>query len=144
MDPLLLIALGVYLLPTVIAYARKHERRKAILVLDILLGWTILAWLAGLIWACRGISNAAAPPKTKSLLLVGPSQEGSEASARPEEEAFETIFQDGKPPRCDFCGVELSRDMYADPVWRDGFVSFGLCPECYLLCVLYGTENLHG
>lgn len=40
---------GLYITPTLIA--RKTPRFAAILVLNLALGWTVLGWLAALIWA---------------------------------------------------------------------------------------------
>jgi uncharacterized membrane protein YqaE (UPF0057 family) len=41
----------VYLFPAVIAWARRHRNRAAIILLDILLGWTLLGWVAAMVWA---------------------------------------------------------------------------------------------
>ena len=38
-------------MPLIIAVARKHRFATAIGLLNVLLGWTILGWLAALIWA---------------------------------------------------------------------------------------------
>lgn len=48
---ILLVALMLYLIPSVVAYARKHKNFKAILVLNILLGWTFLGWVGCLVWS---------------------------------------------------------------------------------------------
>lgn len=42
----------LYLLPSIIAGHRNHRRSLAIFVLNILLGWTLLGWIAALVWAC--------------------------------------------------------------------------------------------
>jgi hypothetical protein len=50
----LLIILGVfvfYMLPTVICNVRKTEHQDAIALINLLLGWTVLGWIAALIWA---------------------------------------------------------------------------------------------
>ena len=41
----------LYFVPTVIACARGHHQKVAIGVLNILLGWTALGWIAALIWS---------------------------------------------------------------------------------------------
>jgi hypothetical protein len=41
----------VYFLPTVIAYRRGHPQLAAIAVLNILAGWTIIAWAIALVWS---------------------------------------------------------------------------------------------
>jgi hypothetical protein len=40
-----------YLLPSLIAYARGHNNKLAILVLNMILGWTLLGWCVALIWS---------------------------------------------------------------------------------------------
>lgn len=44
------LALGVYVLPALIAWSIGSPYRVAITVLDVLLGWTVLGWIAALIW----------------------------------------------------------------------------------------------
>lgn len=48
-----------YILPAIIAIARNHPDRIAILALNILLGWTVLGWVICLVW---GLRRTAAPP----------------------------------------------------------------------------------
>ena len=42
------------LIPTLIAFKRRHKDRKAILVLSILFGWVPFIWTIGLIWCLTG------------------------------------------------------------------------------------------
>ena len=49
---LMLIAIVViYLLPTIVAYGREHPRRQDLAVANILLGWTLIGWIAVFLWA---------------------------------------------------------------------------------------------
>jgi T4 superinfection immunity protein len=41
----------VYLLPTIIAGTRKHPYWGWIVFINIFTGWTIIGWLASLVWA---------------------------------------------------------------------------------------------
>ena len=43
--------------PTIVAGYRQHSSLFLILVLNVLLGWTLLGWLLLLIWACFGDSH---------------------------------------------------------------------------------------
>lgn len=45
------VALLVYPLPGWLAYRKSHEKRAAILALNLFLGWTFLGWIAALAWA---------------------------------------------------------------------------------------------
>jgi hypothetical protein len=48
---------AIYYLPWFIARAVQHPRRGAIFVLNCLLGWTIIGWVAALVWALTGLSR---------------------------------------------------------------------------------------
>jgi uncharacterized membrane protein YqaE (UPF0057 family) len=41
--------LVIYFLPTIAAWETKHI--SGIMILNLLLGWTVLGWIAALIWA---------------------------------------------------------------------------------------------
>jgi hypothetical protein len=47
----LAIALGLYFAPTLIAGHVKHRQITGIFLLNLLLGWTFIGWVAALIWA---------------------------------------------------------------------------------------------
>lgn len=42
-----------YLLPAIMAFQRQHAKRWPILFVNILLGWTVIGWVATLIWTRR-------------------------------------------------------------------------------------------
>ncbi len=48
---MLLIGPFIYLIPGAVAWHRKHNNRNAIIMLNILLGWTFLGWVDALVWA---------------------------------------------------------------------------------------------
>ena len=41
----------IYFLPAVIAKSRGHKNTSAIFVLDLFLGWTVIGWIAALVWS---------------------------------------------------------------------------------------------
>lgn len=41
----------LYFLPAILAASRKHARSDAIFTLNLLGGWTILGWIAAMVWA---------------------------------------------------------------------------------------------
>lgn len=51
------IALGLYFLPTFVVAARQHHNGGAILALNLLLGWTLLGWVAALVWSLTAVSR---------------------------------------------------------------------------------------
>ena len=44
----------VYFLPAINGYTRKHPKRDLILLVDLLLGWSLIGWLIALIWSYSG------------------------------------------------------------------------------------------
>lgn len=56
----LLALLIIYCAPAIVAAQRDHHNRQAILVLNLLLGWTLIGWIGALIWALTR------PPTTSS------------------------------------------------------------------------------
>ena len=49
---ILVIVLGVcYFLPAIIAVKRNHANSTSVFLLNFLLGWTFLGWVAAIIWA---------------------------------------------------------------------------------------------
>lgn len=57
---LIFVAIGllVYLLPTVIAHRRQHRKAVGLFWLNFFLGWTLVGWVAALVWAVSGDSFA--------------------------------------------------------------------------------------
>lgn len=47
----LLVIAGLYFLPTMIAFGREHRDANKICVLNLFLGWTLLAWIVLCVWA---------------------------------------------------------------------------------------------
>ena len=43
----------LYFLPAIIAFARSKRDAGAILVLNLLLGWTAIGWIIALVWALK-------------------------------------------------------------------------------------------
>jgi hypothetical protein len=43
----------MYFLPAIIALARSKRDIAGILLLNILLGWTVIGWIVALIWAVK-------------------------------------------------------------------------------------------
>ena len=48
---ILSIVLPIYFVPTIVAIVRKVKNLAAIIVLNVLLGWTFLGWVGSLVWA---------------------------------------------------------------------------------------------
>jgi len=49
--PFLIIAIVIlYVLPSIIAYVRKHNNISPIILINIVFGWTLLGWFLALVW----------------------------------------------------------------------------------------------
>ncbi len=56
-----ILAVLIYLLPSYLAFKRKHPNKIGVTLLNIFLGWTFLGYLIALIWALY-------PPEKKTVL----------------------------------------------------------------------------
>lgn len=56
---LVTIALFIYLIPTVVAFRRRHPNRWIIGALNLTLGGTGIVWLGCLVWACGAVHKSA-------------------------------------------------------------------------------------
>ncbi len=64
---ILLLALFAYFLPTVMASSRGHQNIGMIFLTNLLLGWTVLGWIAALVWAATAVTPAPARPPFMAL-----------------------------------------------------------------------------
>lgn len=51
------IVLWLTFLPTFIAYRREHPNRVPILLVNLFFGWTLVGWVAALVWACMAFAE---------------------------------------------------------------------------------------
>jgi Superinfection immunity protein len=49
--PFGLVSLALYLLPTIIVVSRRKKNVLGPILVNVLLGWTVVGWIAALIWA---------------------------------------------------------------------------------------------
>lgn len=50
-----LVFMLLYFAPSLVAGVRKHHNTGAIVVLNFLLGWSVLGWVGSLVWACTAV-----------------------------------------------------------------------------------------
>lgn len=48
---LLAVVVALYFVPTIVASVRNHDNAVAITALNLLLGWTLVGWVAALVWS---------------------------------------------------------------------------------------------
>ena len=49
----ILLSFGAYFAPGIVALARHVPNAGSVIVVDLLLGWTIIGWIVALAMACR-------------------------------------------------------------------------------------------
>lgn len=47
-----MVVLYFYMFPSILAHRARHRNFPAIIVLNVLTGWTGLGWVIALVWAC--------------------------------------------------------------------------------------------
>lgn len=53
MSTFAIIVLILYFLPAMIAFQNKKRNKAAITVLNVFLGWSVIGWIAALVWAVK-------------------------------------------------------------------------------------------
>jgi hypothetical protein len=79
---LVFVSLALYLLPLLIGLARNAPDIGAIAVIDILLGWTLIGWVAALAMAFRSVTPPGPPPRHLPPPGVGGVREEPDPLAR--------------------------------------------------------------
>jgi len=59
---ILVLIIALYMLPTLIAFGRDHPHRRAVTLLNILFGWTLLGWILVFVWAVATPSDVTEIP----------------------------------------------------------------------------------
>jgi len=65
----LIVLIVAYFLPTWIASYRDHPNRTSIYLLNLLLGWTFLGWVACLIWSALAIERNEDSPSSSPEMV---------------------------------------------------------------------------
>jgi hypothetical protein len=89
------IAIGIflYLLPAWIAWSRKHHQKGPIILVNVLLGWTIIGWLWALVWSVSSIKKdtVVVLPATNAIDAVPVMQNASPANSVTSKSVSERI-----------------------------------------------------
>jgi hypothetical protein len=50
---IVIVAFIIHFMPSFIAFSRDHANKIAILIINLLLGWTVIGWVILMVWATR-------------------------------------------------------------------------------------------
>jgi hypothetical protein len=70
-----IIALALYLLPSIVALTRHHNNKLAIIALNILVGWTFIGWVISIVWALTSNVEYRQPKSLRTILFRPPWQD---------------------------------------------------------------------
>lgn len=106
---LLIVGLVLYFIPCWVAIARRHRSQLAIGILTIFLGWTVLGWIAALIWSCTSNVEPDTAPRANVKLLPCPY---CTEPIHPAAKRCKYCQSDltNLPKRCGDCGREVGAD----------------------------------
>ena len=105
--------IGLYFYPAITASAREHPNQTSIMVLNLLLGWTLVGWVVAMVWSVSAISAAQTrtpienPPPWDA---PKPQQPEAMASVKtPDEKAcpFCAEMVKAAAVKCKHCGSEI-------------------------------------
>lgn len=52
------VLMAAYVLPSIIALARGHHNKGAIIAVNVLPGWSVLGWIGALVWSLTAVDPA--------------------------------------------------------------------------------------
>ncbi len=64
----------LYFLPTAVATAWHHPEFEGIFLLNLVFGWTVIGWMAALVWAVRGATSDSASSQEHLTARMTPGQ----------------------------------------------------------------------
>jgi hypothetical protein len=109
-SPIVICLLAIaYLAPIIIAVARKHRYAAAIGALNVFLGWTLLGWLAAMIWAVnKDVSEAKEALFEFSESAWSPDYQNEPSlDGRPGPEGSKPVASAGQMKQCPFCAESI-------------------------------------
>ncbi|WP_232109216.1 superinfection immunity protein [Pseudomonas poae] len=94
---------ALYMLPTFEAWLRKHPNLTSIALLNLFLGWTLLGWVAAIVWAFKKQEPQVMASVAQAYDPVFPPKESRQTKACPycAEEVLVAAV------KCKHCGSEI-------------------------------------
>ncbi|WP_338487113.1 superinfection immunity protein [Pseudomonas trivialis] len=113
---LLVAGFFIYFLPTFVASSRKHVNFTSIFLVNLLLGWTFLGWVAALVWASSANTDKPAEKGAPGLTVSG----DRSCPYCAETIKFAAI-------KCKHCGTDV--EPVAAPRLKNGWVASTACRD---------------
>jgi hypothetical protein len=85
------VSIFVYMVPWMVARTRRHKNSGAIFALNLFMGWTLIGWVAALVWA---LTNPQAQAPT-TVVYVTPNAVGPDGVVQPQQ--FTMLPQQSQP-----------------------------------------------
>ena len=104
----LIILAALYFLPAIIAGSRSHVNAGAITVLNLLLGWTLIGWVAALVWS---FTNNVQLPQEGGVQETVQKTAPEAKSAEKRSSSFARVDEDGEVRSID---AEEYEELVAD------------------------------
>ncbi len=93
------LALALYFLPSIEGWLADHPSIGALLALNLFLGWTLLGWVAALVWALKKPS--------RTVFVTQESSNSVAASASPFKNDYSTKPTMPEVKLCPYCAEEV-------------------------------------
>lgn len=58
----------LYLIPTIVVLSNGHPYATGVVLLNIFLGWTLVGWVAALVWAVSVSPSAKPSPRKEEIV----------------------------------------------------------------------------
>jgi hypothetical protein len=94
----MLVLFAPYFLPTIIAILRKKTNVPAILLVNFLLGWTVVGWIVALVWAVS-TERVDQVASAQAVFIPQPSRRFCPKCGKPDQVGAQF---------CPYCGQALS------------------------------------